>query len=58
VLINDNKSHIIKSNNSLEELVESVSEKNKISKNDILVKESKKKCVLTKKALVKKEKIL
>ena len=43
MLINDNKSHIIKSNNSLEELVESVSEKNKISKNDILVKESKKK---------------
>jgi len=38
--------------------VESVSEKNKISKNDILVKESKKKWVLTKKALVKKEKIL
>jgi hypothetical protein len=36
-------SHIIKSNNSRDELVKSVSEKNKTSKNDIFVNESRKK---------------
>jgi hypothetical protein len=56
--MNDIVSHIIKSNNSRELLLISVSEKNKTSKNESLVKESKKKWLLTKKALVKKEKIL
>jgi len=43
LLIKDIVSHIIKSNNSREEFTTSVSEKNKTSKNDIFVKESRKK---------------
>jgi hypothetical protein len=43
VVIKDIVSHIIKSNNSRELLAMSVSEKNKTSKKDNFVKESKKK---------------
>jgi hypothetical protein len=51
----DNISHIRKSNNSLEELKESLSEKRTTSKNDILTRESKKKWAFTKNGLVSKK---
>jgi len=51
----DKISHITKSNNSLEELKESLSEKSIASKKDILTRESKKKWAFTKKGLVSKK---
>jgi hypothetical protein len=51
----DSISHTTKSNSSLEELKESLSEKSMTSKNDILTRESKKKCAFTKNGLVSRK---
>lgn len=58
MLLSDKISHITKSKNSREELKDSLSDNSKISINDILTIESKKKWTLTKKGLVKKKKRL
>jgi hypothetical protein len=58
VLKYERLSYIKKSKSSREELKESASVRRRTSRNDILTQESRKKWTLTKKALVKKKKIL